>query len=417
MEKCIRGLFSVWALISLYAPSAEALDRRTERSIRAATFEFLAQSTDPARESLVGSAFAVGPNEFVTTAHLLDSSIGSHFDRPVLIDQHEIPYRIGSILHYSDSRDYVSFSLEHPPEVAPLTPPGGSPELSKLYFAGWRADEHISIAPAEAGPSTRDERSQDFEWLRFSGSLWNSSGGGPLLDNAGRVIGIVQSRARQTGENYAVPIGILFDKAPASADINATEMLRILMPSVTKMETLRAEIPLPLSLDEFAINVQQLRLEYINRVVRPLLESTRNNFILDGEGAPEACQLLNGQSCQCRSHRGISGTLILNNPAEEALLLRVRQGEDVSQTIAGVVVVRSASLNSKAAASNDPQAYVDYHDRTWSVRVRPVEHGDSIEVSLARRLPDGYVTLTRTAPTALTYAATLQTKFIANLIY
>jgi hypothetical protein len=34
-----------------------------------------------------------------------------------------------------------------------------------------------------------------------------------------------------------------------------------------------------------------------------------------------------------------------------------------------------------------------------------------------RRLPDGYVVLTRSVPTALRYAAELQLKFVANLIY
>jgi serine protease Do len=418
MDRCIVRVLSVYALILLYASPAAALNSRTEQSIRAATFEFLSQSTDPARESLVGSAFSVGSNEFVTTAHLLAASIGSHFDRPVLVDQHGIAYRISIVLRYSDSHDYVTFSLQQPPTVAPLLPPDGPPELSRLYFAGWRADDRVLISAGTIGLSTPDEHSHELNWLRFSGSLWNSSGGGPLLDNTGRVIGIVQARAREAGDNYAVPIEVVHHESTTSADINALEMLRALMPSVTKVEPLRAEIPLPLSFDEFSAKLQRLRVDYIERMVRPLLESTRHNFILDGEGAPEACQLLNGQSCQCKAHRGSSGTLILNDTAEESLLLRIRQGEDVSQKIAGVVVVRSASQNSQSLASPaDLQPYVDYHDRTWSMRVRPVKHSDSIEVSLTRRLSEGYVVLTRTAPTSLTYAATLQTQFIANLIY
>jgi len=38
-------------------------------------------------------------------------------------------------------------------------------------------------------------------------------------------------------------------------------------------------------------------------------------------------------------------------------------------------------------------------------------------ISLARPLPDGYVVLTRTMPTALSAAAAMQIEFVANLVY
>jgi hypothetical protein len=50
--------------------------------------------------------------------------------------------------------------------------------------------------------------------------------------------------------------------------------------------------------------------------------------------------------------------------------------------------------------------------RTWSLSDQDLEL-----VSLARKLPDGYVVLTRTVPAALRYAAELQLKFVANMVY
>ena len=44
-------------------------------------------------------------------------------------------------------------------------------------------------------------------------------------------------------------------------------------------------------------------------------------------------------------------------------------------------------------------------------------HQDRVMISLARRLPEGYVVLTRTMPTALAPAARMQAEFVANLIY
>ena len=63
------------------------------------------------------------------------------------------------------------------------------------------------------------------------------------------------------------------------------------------------------------------------------------------------------------------------------------------------------------------EPYTDFHDRTWYMRTSPLEHQDRVVISLARKLPDGYVTLTRTAPTAVSTAAAMQVKFVANLIY
>ena len=50
--------------------------------------------------------------------------------------------------------------------------------------------------------------------------------------------------------------------------------------------------------------------------------------------------------------------------------------------------------------------------RTWALLDRDLE-----VLSIARKVDDGYVVLTRIVPTAVEYAADLQLKFIANLIY
>src|SRR5262249_17636884 len=153
---------------------------------------------------------------------------------------------------------------------------------------------------------TRDEESREFDWLRFSGPIWNSVGGGPLLERSGYVIGIVQASAHDASANYAVPIELLPTSTPAIARIHATDMLRSLMPAVWAVEPLKAEIPLPVTFEEFSQRVQQLRAEYFDRVVAPLLESARGNFVLTGDGAPEMCTLLNGRVCQCKGRAGLN---------------------------------------------------------------------------------------------------------------
>src|SRR5262249_41067941 len=160
-------------------------------------------------------------------------------------------------------------------------------------------------------------------------------------------------------------------------------------------------------------------------------------------------QFLNGKACQCRGPR-LSGTLILDNPGSNDQLLRVRGGEGASQRLAGVTVGRTpesgaAQLDSKRNLASDApfhlnlalrstqsdrarlqvvsksaeqeRLYIDYHGRSWYLRVWPLQDRDQVMVSLARELAGSYVSLTRIVPTSLTSAATLQTELVANLIY
>ena len=99
---------------------AGALSLGTDNAVRAATFEFYAPGAVNGAKGLVGTAFAIGPNRFVTTAHLLDTAVGSRFGHPVLVDSRRVEYPIAEVLQYSEARDYVIFSLKHPPRVTPL---------------------------------------------------------------------------------------------------------------------------------------------------------------------------------------------------------------------------------------------------------------------------------------------------------
>jgi serine protease Do len=454
MDKAMLRVILACFISVVHMPAGQALNSNTEKSIRAATFEFLAPAARVDSQSLIGTAFAIGPNEFVTAAHLFTEAIGGGFGRPVLMDSNQVGHQVGDILQFSEQQDYVVFSLERPAGVKPLAIRRDEQTTRDLYVAGWRSGRAIAIEHATFSSLTRDEESGKFDWLRFSGPVWSSAGGGPVLDDSGHVIGIVQGRSRNAEANYAVPMSAVPVGAPESARIHSTEMLRSLMPAVSSIEPLEGEIPLPMSFEKFSHELQQLRVAYFDRVVGPLLEATRRNFLLTGEGAADVCNLLNGKNCECKARAGTSGTLVLDSPRADELIQRVNTDEDVSETIAGIVLFRprsssvggshrhdlssdaflhlslalkgqaspnlplatSANLVSRVAPDQD-RVYVDFHDRAWSMRTWSLPNRDLAMISLARKLPDGYVVLTRTVPSALSYAAVLQVKFVANLVY
>jgi serine protease Do len=436
-----------WALGSV---PGQALDSKTDLAIRTATFEFFAPGKASHSKGLVGTAFAIGPNEFVTAAHLLNPLIGSRFGRPVLVDARGFQYRIADILQFSEKQDYITFSVEHPPQMRPLSVQTDQPTSSAVHFAGWTSDGKLLIKDGTFTAVTPDDKSTEFDWIRFKGPVWGGVGGGPLLNDSGRVIGIVQGTARNGGANYAVPIGSLANTGSDKAQLHGTELLRSLMPVVTTIEPLTAEIPLPMSLDDFAHEVQKLHLEYFDRLIGPLLEATRRNFVLRGNGAAELCNLLNGRSCLCKPRTEVSGELVVDGRDRDSRNLLGTSG-DVAQVVAGAGLLRTmkndrrnsdplkdpashlklaltgpnrsdvdldaaTQMKSWMAVTADSD-FTDFHGRTWHMRTWPLLDRDLEVVSMVREVGDGYVVVTRTVPTALDYAAGLQLKFIANLVY
>src|SRR5262249_4791539 len=114
--------------------------------------------------------------------------------------------------------------------------------------------------------------------------------------------------------------------------------------------------------------------------------------------------------------------LVLDNRAADELLVRLDKGEEISETIAGVGLVRGSTESATSSAAWRRNAgtqgiYNHFHNRNWYLPTLPLQHHDRVMISLARDLPNGYMVLTRTAPTALATAAAMQVKFVANLVY
>jgi hypothetical protein len=440
------------ALLPLSTAFARSPDPPNMKAIEAATFEVLAPVAGVGSNGVVGTAFAIGPNQFVTAAHTLDQIIGSRFARPVLMDSKRVGYQIADILHYSQQQDYVVFSLVSPPSVTPLGLRRDDGKEGAVYFAGRRSGGGIVITRGTFVGRTRETESGQFDWLRFKSRIWAGVSGGPLFDESGEVIGIVRARARDGDANYAVPIALLPSGSPDRAQLHSLELLKPLGPSVLSDKPFDGEIPLPMPYDAFARELVRLRAQYFDRTVGVSLEAIRGGFVIAGRGADSVCDLINGERCQCKAQRDVKGVLLMDEPDADARARHANTGAGVTQVVAGVVVVREGgrhastkvgfskdalahlkvALKGEAALASELPAsarhadievadvdedYEDFHGRTWQVRAWPLANEDLKIVSLGRDLPDGRVALVQIVPTAAAYGALLQLKFVGNLNY
>jgi hypothetical protein len=231
---CLLGL------LGLFGPATgRSLDFGTDTAVRAATFELYAPGTINGAKGLVGTAFAIGPNQFVTTAHLLDTAAGTRSGHPVLVDSRRVEYRIADILQFSEQHDLVTFSLQRPPRVRPLPIQTTESDSPELYFAGWRLSGVITTERGTFAGLTPDNGAAAFDWLRFSGPVWGAAGGGPVIDGTTRVIGIVQGVSLNGGANYAVPIGLLFSESPNRAQLRHADTSTMRQPNQAPFATRR----------------------------------------------------------------------------------------------------------------------------------------------------------------------------------
>jgi hypothetical protein len=92
----------------------------------------------------IGTAFAIGPNRFVSAAHVISAGNGSQYGPLALRNAAGTTYRVDKIFKYSSHEDYAVFSVLNAPVVVPLEirsrPPLNTPVLlsaTPLERASW----------------------------------------------------------------------------------------------------------------------------------------------------------------------------------------------------------------------------------------------------------------------------------------
>lgn len=255
------------ALLGAVPVSAAPLTPELQKAIRASTFEVVLKKPEndplsyekplplellPFSErtdaySSMGTAFALGNNRYVTAAHVIHAGINSQFGAPLLRRSDGTVFEIDQILKYSLHQDFVLFSLKKDPAPVGFAV-NESPQIDDVVLAvGNALGQGIVIRDGLYTSSTPEDRDGKWKWIRFSAAASPGNSGGPLLDDSGRVIGVVLAKSANENLNYSLPITHVLTAPENKAQFEGRAPTRASYLRSTQTYTLQDSFALPLS--------------------------------------------------------------------------------------------------------------------------------------------------------------------------
>ncbi len=448
---------------------AASLSASTEHAVRAGTFEVVQlkppetgvqydrplplelipfqQRVDKYRS--IGTAFAIGHNRYVTASHVLIVGLDSQFGPPALRDGAGNVYGIDQVVKYSDRRDFAEFSLVREPPGVKALPVGSAPALNDTVFAvGNALGEGIVVRDGLYTSDTPEEVNGEWKWLRFSAAASPGNSGGPLVDQRGRVIGVVLRKTAAENLNYALPIQQVVMTAEGVGKLEGRAAIRLpIVLDTSETSDEHDEFKLPLALADFYRTVLRLRDQHLQQAQAHLIADNSTRLFPNGSGSE---QLLHQapKSPLPRFIRenqdGIWGVLDMKPQSYQldnngfvriaGPSVRLRAPDDVSLSklygdskfmmdllLKGYTVRRQVGSDSvrvtSLGAAQEQGSFTDQYDRTWLIRTWPVPYDDSVVTALCLPTPEGYDLLLVHVPNNARTVVVNQLELLTNYLY
>lgn len=380
----------------------------------------------------IGTAFALGHGRYVTAAHVLNVGIGSLWGAPALRDAAGKVHALGQIVKFSQAEDFVVFTLADGTGGAGLAV-DTQPKLNQaVYAVGNALGTGVVIRDGLYTSDTPEDQDGRWKWMRFSAAASPGNSGGPLLDQDGKVIGIVLMKSQNENLNYALPIGRVLGAPDKLAQIDRRQSYQLDVFDANQTGDFKAQFALPLDFDHFAATYLKLANAYADGQLHDLLANNRAQLFPAGTSSdpllysrayvdlfPSLIQR-NGDGRWAlspqqpsRSDLGNNGYLQFAQVAHQALFhLRRPDGVPADHFYADPKVamdlllkgsplqrpvgpdrVRVTSLGEPAQTS----VFVDNYQRRWQVRVWPMAYMNMELIAFMLPVPDGYVAMVRMA--------------------
>jgi hypothetical protein len=456
-----------WAFLSGMAVAAE-LDASIQQQIRAATFEVVQlkplegdvtyerplpmelmpyqQRTDLYRS--VGTAFAVGPNRYVTAGHVIALGVGSQFGPPALRDGTGKVYPIDQVLEYSDHEDFVVFSLREPPKQIQYLKPGSKPQLNDAVFAvGNALGEGVVIRDGVYTSDSPEEQDGKWNWLRFTAAASPGNSGGPLVDRHGQLVGVVLRKSPSENLNYALSIAQVLGAKEGEGRVSSRTTIRL--PIMDNAETLQLDehFPLPRGLPDFYKTWMHVVETATQRGSAQLLSHNAAHVFPHGRGSERLLHSIDRSPFPQRVHEVQNGNWVIDGAKPHSVqlerngfveftgeMIRMHAPDDVDlgalyadsklemdlilkaytlRRAIGTDSVRVTSLGKAKTGS----AYTDAYGRVWQTRAWAIPYEDSMLTVISLPTPEGFAGAFFRIPTGFWNLAMRQQQLLLDYVF
>lgn len=442
---CSAALAGVFVLAVAGMPTAAhaaQLNGSTERAVRAGTFEVVQlkppetgvqydrppplelipfqQRVDKYRS--VGTAFAIGHNQYVTASHVLILGQGSQFGPPALRDAAGNVYAIDQVLKYSNRQDFAVFSLVHEPPGVKALQIGSALALNGTVFAvGNALGEGIVVRDGVFTSETPEEMNGDWKWIRFSAAASPGNSGGPLVDERGRVVGVVLRKTEAENLNYALPMQQVVAAPEGVGKLEGRTAMRLpIVLDTAETSEQHEQFKLPLALADFYTTVRDLTNKDLEQAQAHLIADNSARLFPNGNGSEQLLHEAPGSPLPRfirENQDGVWG-VINTNPQNFQLdangfvrvagpIVRLHAPDNVplaqlygdSKLLMDLILkgnplrrqvgseaVRVTSLG----AAQEQGSYTDRYGRIWQIRTWALPFDDTVLSALCLPTPEGY---------------------------
>jgi serine protease Do len=398
----------------------------------------------------IGTAFAIGPNRFVSAAHVISAGNGSQYGPLALRDATGMTYRIDKVIKYSSREDYAVFSVLAAPVLVPLETRSRPPLNTPVFAVGNAFGEGVVARDGLYTSDTPEELDGRWQWLRFSAAASPGNSGGPLIDRNGKVVGVVVRKSPNENLNFALAVGQVLDGSEESGVIEARSSYRNQVMKATDSVSVNEKIELPKTLGEFYASARQISANWLAKIhsdfkknhldaTFPLGDSEQLLTTVYAESFPKLITQSDGGTWTLVGDAPRKVQLDKNGYLQQGVtnnvfIVRLKAPDDVSGAsliadskqfmdllLKGYPVSRPVGSDSVRVTSmgtaSEESWFTDDYLRRWQIRSWLVPFNDTVITTVALPTPDGMVMMMSQTPTALNEIVTKEIELLCGFFY